>query len=375
MPWKIAVAVAAVAFIRFGPTKEQAFMALANSPIGYYVFRSGLKKKTKPHVVTEIVETANGIQIIPVAYGSDNYGYILHDKANDSVVLIDPADSTTFSTKMKTMLPPSSKISAILTTHHHWDHSAGNNTFKTLDPSIDVYGSGIDFPASGIINHFWHRINKQVKHMETIQISENINVKAILVPCHTRGSLIYLLDTEPNGSETATATARYAAFTGDALFVGGCGKFFEGNAKDMYNLVQDLQSELPKNTAIFPGHEYSKTNLKFALDYEPENEALQKAYENAVSKAESGIANIPSLFSAELQYNPYLRIKMSKKNGQLWQKVVRRAVSHPSLKGKMETTLNVSNGIFGAAANISNERGAETEVLGALRKLKDDYQS
>ncbi|KAI9352165.1 beta-lactamase-like protein [Obelidium mucronatum] len=369
--WKIGLAVATAALIRFGPTREQVFMALANSPIGYYVFRYGLKDKTTPHCRTETTTTATGLEIIPVPYGSDNYGYILYDPSTDSAVLLDAADATTFTAKLRSR-SSSAKITGILTTHHHWDHSAGNLTLtKGLNPSVPVYGSYIDFPVNGFINYFWHRVNKQVDHLETIRIG-NIQVKAILVPCHTRGSLIYLLDMGPekkngDGSETA----RYAAFTGDALFVGGCGRFFEGSSKDMYKLVQTLHSNLPKGTVLFPGHEYSKTNLKFALDYEPGNEALQAAYQDAVAKAESRTANIPSLFANELLYNPYLRIQMSKKNGELWQKVVRKAVSHPSLKGKMEVTLNVSNGIFGGATDLSKD--AETEVLGALRKLKDDY--
>ncbi|XP_067318452.1 uncharacterized protein [Anolis sagrei] len=96
----------------------------------------------------------------------------------------------------------------------------------------------------------------------------SLNVKCLATPCHTSGHICYFV-TKPNSSEPP------AVFTGDTLFVAGCGKFFEGTPEEMYKALIKILSRLPPETKVYCGHEYTINNLKFARHVEPNNSAIQ----------------------------------------------------------------------------------------------------
>ncbi|KAJ3242022.1 hypothetical protein HDU81_008894 [Chytriomyces hyalinus] len=347
-------------------------VAIFNTPIGFYAFRrialGGKNKNRLPHCKVDNWDNSHhGIRIVPVPYASDNYGYIIHDQIEDIFVLVDAADTESFRRALRN-LSPSGSVVAILTTHHHWDHSSGNAIFKASDTDnrIDVYGSDIDFPVNGFTNRGWHRVNKQVGDREQFKIGR-MTFTSLLVSCHTRGHLIYTLETV---FSTTTQPFQPSAFTGDAFFVGGCGRFFEGNGTDMHALVSKCFAEIAANTLIWPGHEYALANLEFAAKFEPGNSALQAKLKEAESKKQSGNATIPSLWSAELAHNPFLRIQSKARNTELWDNIVRNASFTKSIGDSIKLAHEVIRKDAGVVdANVLKE--AESEMLTALRQLKD----
>jgi len=99
-----------------------------------------------------------------------------------------------------------------------------------------------------------------------------------------------------------------ALFSGDTLFVAGCGRFFEGNAQDMYNALYTRLEKLPDETRVYSGHEYTVNNLKFASEVDTENKAVIKKLEWANSQREKGVDTQGGTLGEEKTYNPFLRV-------------------------------------------------------------------
>uniref|UniRef100_A0A8C5RNF4 Hydroxyacylglutathione hydrolase C-terminal domain-containing protein n=1 Tax=Laticauda laticaudata TaxID=8630 RepID=A0A8C5RNF4_LATLA len=129
----------------------------------------------------------------------------------------------------------------------------------------------------------------------------SINVRCLLTPGHTAGHVCYFV--WENDSLNAPA-----AFTGDALFVGGCGKLLECTAEQLYKSLMEVLGGLPKETKIFCGHEYTTQNLKFALKVEPENEFVKEKLIWAKLREDEDLPTVPSTLAEEFLYNPFLRI-------------------------------------------------------------------
>ncbi|NXN01929.1 HAGHL protein, partial [Sylvia borin] len=149
-------------------------------------------------------------------------------------------------------------LRAILTTHHHWDHARGNEELAQLFPGLQVFG------ADERIGALTHRVT----HGQELTFGA-IRVKCLFTPCHTSGHMCYFMweDDSPDAP---------ALFSGDTLFVGGCGQFFEGTAEQMHTNLTQILGTLPEDTKVFCGHECTVRNLKFALKVEPENEAVKE---------------------------------------------------------------------------------------------------
>jgi hydroxyacylglutathione hydrolase len=99
-----------------------------------------------------------------------------------------------------------------------------------------------------------------------------------------------------------------SVFTGDTLFLGGCGRFFEGTAEQMYEALIKKLSILPNETKVFCGHEYSLQNLKFGNHVEPENENISKKIEWSKAKREANEPTVPSSIGEEKEINPFMRV-------------------------------------------------------------------
>jgi hydroxyacylglutathione hydrolase len=113
-------------------------------------------------------------------------------------------------------------------------------------------------------------------HNSTFTIGSNIKVTALHTPCHTQDSICYFFE---DGSDRAV-------FTGDTLFIGGCGRFFEGNAAEMHHALNEVLAKLPDDTRVFPGHEYTKGNVRFAKKI-LDNEAIKKLDEYSQANKET----------------------------------------------------------------------------------------
>ena len=127
----------------------------------------------------------------------------------------------------------------------------------------------------------------------------SLSVSVLDTPCHTSGHVMYQVTSSEEEDPPAL-------FTGDTVFLAGCGRFFEGDATQFHSVVEKLQP-LPAETLIFCGHEYSVKNLEFALSVDEENPTLKDKYQWAVERREQALPTIPSTLGEEREYNPFLR--------------------------------------------------------------------
>ena len=135
-------------------------------------------------------------------------------------------------------------LTAIVNTHHHWDHAGGNDEMLKKFPKTPIVG-GKDCQS----------VSRTPKNGEKFKIGQSISVTPLYTPCHTQDSICYFLE---DGNDRAV-------FTGDTLFIGGCGRFFEGTPAEMNTALNETLAALPDDTKVFPGHEYTKQNVKFLV--------------------------------------------------------------------------------------------------------------
>ncbi|OLY85611.1 Hydroxyacylglutathione hydrolase cytoplasmic [Smittium mucronatum] len=216
------------------------------------------------------------MRVIPVPVWSDNYAYLLVDDKTG----INPVDPEKV---IKAANEVGFPIKNILTTHHHGDHAGGNVGMTELVPGLTVYGGDSRIPA----------MNSQLNGGEEFSIG-SLKIKAIKTYGHTDSSISYYVQ---DGEDKAV-------FTGDTLFIAGCGRLFEGNPEQMYESLNIKLGSLPQDTKVYVGHEYTNSNIKFALAVEPENEKLQ---EMAGIYAKSKMT-VPSTIKTELETNPFMRV-------------------------------------------------------------------
>nr|KAJ3412750.1 hypothetical protein HK105_002265 [Polyrhizophydium stewartii] len=226
------------------------------------------------------------MRVIPVPVFKDNYAYLLVDTATREAAAVDPAEPDKV---LRAAQEHGVKLTTLLTTHHHADHAGGNEGVIAAVPGIRVVGSDPRIPG----------VATPLAHGDTVRVG-GLVVKALLTPCHTTGSVSYFVEAD---AEAAGATDR-AVFTGDTLFVAGCGRFFEGTAEQMYKSLIQTLAPLPHDTKVFCGHEYTAPNLAFAAMVEPDN---QRIAAKAAWAATVG-CTVPSTIGEELETNPFMRV-------------------------------------------------------------------
>ena len=220
------------------------------------------------------------VEIIPCL--QDNYSYLIIDENNNSACVVDPGEAKPIVDYLKNK---NIKLRYILNTHHHFDHIGGNEYLKKKFGSI-VVGFKKDI----------NRIPEIDVLLEDNQIwkAENFEAKIIHIPGHTTGHICFHFFQEK------------LVFTGDTLFSLGCGRIFEGTYKEMFESLNKIKS-LPEETKVYCGHEYTLSNLKFCIKYNPENRNLKKKAENIKKKIDNGLPTIPSTIKDELECNIFLR--------------------------------------------------------------------
>eukprot|EP00038_Savillea_parva_P027504 m.59955 g.59955 ORF g.59955 m.59955 type:complete len:243 (+) comp7926_c0_seq1:330-1058(+) len=164
-----------------------------------------------------------------------------------------------------------------------WDHAGGNNKMAKLIPGLTIYGGRGD-GAEGVTH--------EVGEGDTIDVGK-LKVSVMETPCHTVGHVTYRIgDT--------------AAFTGDTMFVAGCGNFNSGSPKQMHDAFAKLGA-LPDGTLLFVGHEYTQSNLAYARFVEPTNAAITAKLAWSDATVKTGGYTVPSTVGEEKQTNPFLR--------------------------------------------------------------------
>ncbi|KAI5776244.1 beta-lactamase-like protein [Geopyxis carbonaria] len=195
------------------------------------------------------------IQSLPMWTGShDNYAYLVVDEETKDAMIIDPANPPEVLPVLQEKIKAGEiNLKAIINTHHHGDHAGGNTTLLKAFPNLPVIG-GKDCAA----------VTTTPAHNSTFPLGARITVTALHTPCHTQDSICF--------SMVDAHTSQRAVFTGDTLFIGGCGRFFEGSAAEMHTALNETLAALPEETTVWPGHEYTKSNIKFGrsvVDDEP----------------------------------------------------------------------------------------------------------
>lgn len=201
--------------------------------------------------------------IIPAL--GDNFIY-LYSFGQNSALVIDPSDS---SLVLRIIEKHKLSLTMILITHHHWDHIAGAVELKRETGCRIISGdkqriSGID----------------DVVYDGQIVRADSIRIQVIATPGHTRTSVCYYM-------QPSNDNKNGIVWTGDALFIGGCGRILECDAEVMWNSLRKLAS-LPEQTLVYCGHDYTVENYEFALMIEPENEAVKQYLERAKQAQKEG---------------------------------------------------------------------------------------
>ena len=213
----------------------------------------------------------------------DNFSYILIDQ-NKNACVIDPSESEPI---INFVEKNNIKIKYILNTHHHFDHIGGNKEIKKkYNSKIVAYKNDL------------HRIPDVDISLKNNQIwtAENFKSKIIHIPGHTNGHICFFFENEK------------IAFTGDTLFSLGCGRIFEGTYEEMFISLKKLK-ELPKETKIYCGHEYTLKNSEFCLKYDKNNKRLQNKINEIKNKVNNNIPTVPSTIDDEIACNIFLRAK------------------------------------------------------------------
>uniref|UniRef100_A0A2I3H689 Hydroxyacylglutathione hydrolase, mitochondrial n=1 Tax=Nomascus leucogenys TaxID=61853 RepID=A0A2I3H689_NOMLE len=226
------------------------------------------------------------VEVLPAL--TDNYMYLVIDDETKEAAIVDPVQPQKV---VDAARKHGVKLTTVLTTHHHWDHAGGNEKLVKLESGLKVYG-GDD--RIGALTH-------KITHLSTLQVG-SLNVKCLATPCHTSGHICYFVS-KPGGSQPP------AVFTGDTLFVAGCGKFYEGTADEMCKaLLEVLGRASLRARVVYCGHEYTINNLKFARHVEPGNAAIQEKLAWAKEKYSIGEPTVPSTLAEEFTYNPFMRV-------------------------------------------------------------------
>ena len=249
----------------------------------------------------------------PIKAYDDNYIWLI--STNEGSIIVDPGESKEI---IKGINENKIDLKGILITHHHFDHTNGLQDLLNID----------DFDVFGPVNNI-NGINKKVVEPDKFSII-GLDFEVIDLPGHTLDHIgFYSFN---NGNPIL--------FCGDTLFAAGCGRVFEGTYKQMFEALKKI-SKLPKNTKVYCGHEYTLSNIKFALEVDPNNIIIQDEYRHVKELIKSDIPSLPTTIEKELEINPFLRCN----------------------------NLDIQKNII-EKFNVGN---SEFEIFTAIRKWKDNF--
>src|SRR3990170_8665890 len=184
------------------------------------------------------------LEIVAVPAFTDNYIWMVHDAASGETAVVDPGDAAPALSEAKRR---GWTVTQVWNTHHHWDHSGGNLAMKEATGCTVSGPAAEDIPGRDVA----------LSEGSELRIGDHAG-RAIAIPGHTLGHIALIFDEDR------------VAFVGDTLFAMGCGKLFEGTPQQMFRSLQRL-ADLPEDTALYCGHEYTLANARFAAHAEPGN--------------------------------------------------------------------------------------------------------
>jgi hydroxyacylglutathione hydrolase len=220
------------------------------------------------------------MQIVAVPAFTDNYIWIVHDEDSGETAVVDPGDAAPALAETERRGWP---VGQVWNTHHHWDHSGGNLAMK------EATGCSVSGPANENIPGRDFALSEGSE----LRIGDHIG-RAIEIPGHTLGHVALVFEDDR------------IAFVGDTMFAMGCGRLFEGTPQQMYRSLQRI-AELPADTALYCGHEYTLANARFAAHAEPDNAAILERLQEVTSLREADEITLPTSVAQERATNPFVR--------------------------------------------------------------------
>jgi hydroxyacylglutathione hydrolase len=220
------------------------------------------------------------MDIVPVPAFADNYLWLVHDEASGETAVVDPGDAAP-------VLAEAGRrgwtMDQVWNTHWHPDHTGGNLAIK------EATGAPISGPAKGAIP------GRDVALAEGGEVRLGAHVgRVIEVPGHTLDHLALVFDDDR------------VAFVGDTLFAMGCGRLFEGTPAQMFDSLQRF-ARLPEDTKLYPAHEYTLANARFAAVAEPDNAAIAARLDEVRGLRDAGEITLPTTVAEERATNPFVR--------------------------------------------------------------------
>ncbi|MBF0218590.1 MAG: hydroxyacylglutathione hydrolase [Gammaproteobacteria bacterium] len=221
------------------------------------------------------------MQITPLLAFEDNYIWVITSQQSNAVVIVDPGDADVVN---HYLFQQKRRLLAILLTHHHGDHTQGAEELAAQH-NARVYGHKNRIAA----------VSHPVNEGETITFNEvDLTITVWSTPGHTCDHLSYYSDHQDG-----------LLFCGDTLFSAGCGRIFDGSALTLYQSLTRIAA-LPATTKLYPTHEYTLANLKFAAIAEPNNHAINNYRNNVEKLIAEQIPSLPTTVATELAVNPFL---------------------------------------------------------------------
>jgi len=254
--------------------------------------------------------------VTPIPAFNDNYIWALQSEHAGPVAVVDPGDAVPVQAWLEQQ---GVSLAAILITHHHQDHTGGAEALREQF-DVPVYGP-LESPFKGITHPL--RQNSEIRLLE-----QRLQVRA--VPGHTLDHISYF---QPEDLPQL--------FCGDTLFLAGCGRLFEGSARQMLEAMHYFAS-LPEQTLVYCAHEYSLANLAFAAAVEPDNADIQRVTAECEARRQRSEPTLPSSIGQERLINPFMRTAAID--------VIRAAERH-----------------------AGRDLASEIEVLAALRQWKNHF--
>jgi hydroxyacylglutathione hydrolase len=216
---------------------------------------------------------------------SDNFGLLVHDRGTGATASVDAPDGEAIAAEAERR---GWKISHLLLTHHHADHIQGAPALKARFPQMKTIGAAKDA-------HRLPPLDQAVVDGDEVAVGAS-RARVIETPGHTLGHIAYHFPDDE------------ALFVGDTLFSLGCGRVFEGSMEQMRLSLETL-ANLPRETRVYCGHEYTEANGRFAVTVDPENPVLRDRVRRVAELRAAGRFTLPTTIALENATNPFLRVE------------------------------------------------------------------
>ena len=243
--------------------------------------------------------------IITVPAFSDNYIWLICNENKKKALIVDPGDPRQL---LKVLEKQQIEPIAVLLTHLHFDHANGLAQLAERYTDLPIYGPLSEYnllsdnpqpPTYGPATNCFQYLTHFLKGDELLEFKEiDCRFQLMNIPGHTSGHIAYY-DAENKN-----------LFCGDTLFMGGCGRVFDGGFENLHDSLQKIKA-LPADTKLYCAHEYTLDNLGFAQWVEPDNINISNRLEADRAMIDNDQATVPSLLSLELKTNPFLRTDLA----------------------------------------------------------------